>query len=212
MATGKQETRSDDPAFDAVMAGIERADTERESRRMESIGIAKRYQTCRLENYLPRTEVQRIALQKCRAYVEGRRSDAGCGLVLSGTTGGGKTHLLTAILHAERSRKKSVRYTTMEAFFVEMNSTYRDGAAMTEKEFLDSMIRPDVLVVDDVFEINDGNQYRKLWHMIDRRYSAMRATLTATNLTADEMRGVLDDRTRRRFDAQVIIVDAKGGV
>jgi DNA replication protein DnaC len=199
-------TKPADPFADE--ADGEPTDEERFRETLRKAGIRARFAECTLASYIPRTPAQTEALQTCRAYALGNcGSDQG--LLLMGEPNGGKTHLLIGILRAWLERGKRCHYLTAEKFFVGLRSTFNERGN-TERDYLDRLIGYDLLVIDDLHALTDGEgyQYRMLWHLLDERYCEKRPTLASTNKTLDEFKGLLDQRTRRRLQATLVMVDA----
>ena len=195
---------SDDPE---LLAAEREIGARKLAARLTGIGIGRRYHSATLETYHPRSDAQRKALESVRRYIAEDRAAHGDGLLFLGEPGGGKSHLQIATLRAEMDKGRSVKYCAYGEWVLALNATYGASAAKSEKEFFDEMVRYDVLAIDDFFSIREGNQYEKLWLLLDLRNRAMKATLTATNLTVDEARQQLDERTRRRLSARVVTVD-----
>ncbi len=137
---------------------------------------------------------------------------AGDGIMLIGDPGAGKTYLLAAALREMARHGKAVKYLTVEGFFVGLRGCMGPGAKLSESEYLASLKEPDFLVLDDLQYIQDGESYqrRMLWLLLDMRYADCRATLTASNRTIAELRDMFDQRTLRRFEAEVIAI-IRGG-
>ena len=132
----------------------------------------------------------------------------GKGLILGGGPDGGKTHLISAMLHYAAMDGLSVGYTTMKGFFLSLRDAIGSDRK-SEKDTIDRFAGYQVLAIDDldVFKSAHGDyQYDSLWMMIDRRYSNKLATLAATNLDAKELKEQFDERIRRRLDAEVVQV------
>jgi len=175
---------------------------------LRKAGIRARFLDCTLASYQPRTQAQAAALHTCLAYGAGN-CGIDQGLLLMGEPNGGKTHLLIGILRAWIERGKRCHYLTAEKFFVGLRSTFNERGN-TEKDYLERLIGYDLLVIDDLHALTDGEgyQYRMLWHLLDERYCEKRPTLASTNKTLDEFKDLIDRRTRRRLQATLVMVDA----
>jgi len=164
-----------------------------------------RFWGCSLETYKPKNNSQEKAVETIREYIQKKKYKGGEGLVLFGIPGTGKTHLLIAIMWECAKAEKTVKYMTAEDFFIHMRNSISLGG---ELEYLKTIIKPDVLILDDLHCISEEEsyQYRQLWWVLDKRYFYKRATLTASNKSIDEFKGVFDERTRRRLCANAVLV------
>ena len=173
-------------------------------------GVGRRFINSRLDNYDTPTAAHDVAIRACWQAVG--KLDKGDGILLIGEPESGKTHLLSGMLHAAIVNGLSARYITTEDFYVGLRGCM-DKDGMTESAYLDGLAKPDVLALDDVYCVaaaksahEESYQYRMLWTLLDRRYREARATLASTNRSLDQIRDMLDSRTRRRLEAQVVMV------
>jgi DNA replication protein DnaC len=181
---------------------------------MRACGIGERFEGKRLDDWMAKTPAQFEALRMCRGLVT--RDDLripapverGDGALLVGKPGRGKTHLLAGLLWECATRGLSVAYLTSEEFFVGLRDAMKERGS-GEKEYIQSLIVPRVLALDDLFALTEkgGYQYRQLWALLDARYRKCRSTLAATNLSLTEFRERFDERTRRRLEAVVVPVE-----
>lgn len=191
-------------------AAAERAAAEsvRLANALREAGIGARFACASLANFVPENREQAVARSAVLNWTE-KKAALGDGLLLYGPPGGGKTHLLVGALRECAAAGMPVRYVTAEEFFLGL----RDAIAANtgEKKFLDSLVRPDVLALDDLHVLTEGEgyQYRSLWYLLDKRYFHARSTLVATNRGLDEFRELLDERTRRRLESGVVRVPGK---
>ena len=203
-----QTARNFDSADRELAAACREIEARKTATALTRTGIWKRYHGATLATYQPRTERQKHALDVVTRYVSEDRASRGDGLLFVGEPGGGKTHLQIAALRAEMEKGRTARYFAYGEWVLALNATYGADAQKTEQAFFAELVAVDVLAIDDFFTVRDGNQYEKLWLLLDLRNRAMKATLTATNLTIAEARERIDARTRRRLSATVVTVDA----
>lgn len=173
---------------------------------IQRCGIGRRFWGASLTDN-PRTAAQGAALDALRSFC-GTGAMDGEGVMLIGAPGLGKTHLLAAVLREMARQGKAIGYITVEGFFVGLRSCMGSAAKQSEAEYLHRLKEPQFLVLDDLQSIQDGESYqrRMLWLLLDMRYADCRATLTASNRTLAELRDMIDARTLRRFEAEVIAI------
>lgn len=175
----------------------------------ETSGVGRRFQSSRLDSYKTPTKEHMAALAVCRGVVAD--FETGGGVLLLGDPEGGKTHLLCGMLFEALQSGRTVRYLTAEDFYLGLRCRMDEG--LSESGFIDNLVRPDVLALDDLYCLaaaksahDESYQYRMLWTLLDRRYREARSTITSTNKPLKEFKEMLDERTRRRLEAKVVRV------
>lgn len=122
----------------------------------------------------------------------------GKGLLLFGDVGTGKTYFAACIANALIDRDYKVLMTN----FVEL--AYQiEGRYNAKQEFIDSLNRYDLLVVDDLGVERDsasGYMQEMVYNIIDSRYRAGLPFIVTTNLTADQLKNPADIRYKRIYD------------
>jgi len=149
--------------------------------------IPPRYEECSFANFEGFTPSLRNALERCMLYCNDYphlgSTYEGLGLLFTGTNGIGKTHLAVAVLR-ELWTRKGVRgqFWDFHELTREIRDSYNPETRTTELQVLEPVIRADVLLLDDLGAwkmtdwINDT-----LFHVMNSRYMAKRATLITTN-------------------------------
>lgn len=128
-------------------------------------------------------------------------------VVLHGTRGSGKTkmayHLsLSTDFPLDRKgefaagmvmpRRHTARYTTAMGFFLDVRATFGKKSKRSEREVVDEMTDPGLLILDEIQERSESAwENRLLTHIIDSRYGSLRPTIIIANLTAAEMKDSL---------------------
>ena len=122
----------------------------------------------------------------------------GKGLVMYGTVGTGKTFFAACI--ANRLIDKGYRvYMTN---FAELTNRIQ-GMFEGRQEFIDSLNRNDLLVIDDLgTERNSQSGYMQemVFNIIDSRYRSGLPFIVTTNLTADQLKNPKDISYQRIYD------------
>lgn len=167
--------------------------------------VAPRYEECTLDTFEAGTLKLRTALETCLRYCAGfphrGSTEEGIGLLFTGDTGVGKTHLAVAVLR-ELFEQKGItgRFWDLNELLREIKSSYDPEAAMTELEVLTPVVETDVLLLDDlgVAKVTDwANDI--LFYILNSRYVAKRATLITTNfLDVTREAALAADPGRRR--------------
>lgn len=172
---------------------------ERSSAGKRPDGIPKRYEGATLEQYIADFPPQQEALAECQVFVETWKSHGG--LLMLGSVGTGKTMLACAMLNEiSHYGDYILRYYTLLQAMRLIKSSWGDGAELNESQALNKLVRPDVLVLDEV-GIQFGTETERLLttEIINERYNKMRPTVLISNLTLKEFTAALGDRVIDRF-------------
>jgi DNA replication protein DnaC len=162
-------------------------ETERERRRLTAAQIPARYRDCTLDTFEIETGVDRSlndALVTARKFVvEYPVGTAGRGLIFTGPTGVGKTHLAVGVL------KRLVRERGVKGLFCDyrellksIQNSYNPEVKTTELELLRPIFAAEVLVLDDL-----GAQKPNEWVwdtvalILNTRYNDNQSTIITTN-------------------------------
>ena len=167
---------------------------------MQSAGVPLRYLGARLDDFSP-------GLRPCL-------NDAG--LLLHGPTGGGKTHLACALLadalpalayyteHRGYVRFDAV-WTTVPNVLASLRQSYSDSAIQSEHEIIRDLIRPPLLVLDDLgAEKTTDWSLGTLYQIISTRINNMALTIVTTNLTLPEL-NTFDARLASRLAGMTVM-------
>lgn len=148
--------------------------------------IPARYEHCELGNFDPVTPVHKAALEKAVLYCSGYPflgKSEGLGLLLTGSNGVGKTHLAVAVMR-ELALVKKVRgeFWDFQDLMREIRRAYDPETKQTEFQVLSPVIDVDVLLLDDLgaWKMTDW-MADTLFHIVNKRYLARRATFITTN-------------------------------
>lgn len=122
----------------------------------------------------------------------------GKGLVMYGTVGTGKTFYAACIANALLDKGYKVYMTN----FAELTNRIQ-GMFEGRQEFIDSLNRNDLLVIDDLgAERNSASGYMQemVFNIIDSRYRSGLPFIVTTNLTADQLKNPKDISYQRIYD------------
>jgi DNA replication protein DnaC len=148
--------------------------------------IPPRYEHCSFANFAAVNRSHEVALTQAMQYASRYPllgADEGLGLLLTGDTGLGKTHLAVSVLR-EIVSMKGVRgqFWDFQQLIREIKSSYDPETKTTELQVLSPVIETDVLVLDDLgaWRITDWMN-DTLFQIINSRYLARRPTVITTN-------------------------------
>lgn len=180
--------------------------------RLAQCGLRGRYLDTTLDNYVATTPAQRAVLKACRAYADTVRAGAGGGLMLLGTVGTGKSHLLAAMArHMRVERAVTAKVTAPRDIVRELRGCWAKDAEKTEADVVDDLSRRlDVLLLDEAgMGFGSDAELVQLFEVVDARYSLGNPTVLASNLAAPALKAALGDRIfdRLREGAQVLALD-----
>jgi len=172
---------------------------EAEAKMIGSVGYASippRFANDSFDNYIVVNDKAKKALNAVRTYAENfteHRKKAG-GLIMVGTPGTGKTHLACATCRMVMAQGYQALFTTTLAMIQVVKESY--GAGM--KTFME----PDLLVIDEI-GVQNKTPYEltTLIEILNDRYAQLRPTILLSNLTAQQMRELLDYRVVSRLSS-----------
>lgn len=119
----------------------------------------------------------------------------GKGLLLFGTVGTGKTFISACIANALIDKG----YPCLVTNFARLTNTI-GGMFEGKQEYLDSLDRYDLLVIDDLASERDTEYMGEIvQNIIDARYRAGKPLIVTTNLTANELKNPAEIRKQRVF-------------
>lgn len=132
-------------------------------------------------------EQLQAALFKSKDYVErylgADGKPASHGLLFSGPTGCGKTHLAVGVLVEliERYRVRGL-FVNLTSLFLELQQTFDASAPFSKFELLDPLRRAEVLVIDELGAQRPSDWVQSvLYYLLNSRYSDRKATILTTN-------------------------------
>ncbi|MBU2738543.1 ATP-binding protein [Acidithiobacillus concretivorus] len=166
--------------------------------------IPPRFRDCSFDSY--KVDVtnpkQQRALDFTRDYAasfeEAVRS--GRSMILFGDTGTGKTHLSIAIAHDIIQRGYTAVFTSVMEAVLTVRETYRRDSHMTEREIIDSFVRPDLLILDEVgTQYNTDSERVILFEILNARYQRERPVILIGNENLDVIRATIGRRIFDRF-------------
>jgi DNA replication protein DnaC len=178
----------------------ERSLREAIATRLTGIKIPPRFVGAEFANYDPSENPDPFA--KVQSYAERWPSQLKTGesLILIGTIGTGKTHLVIALCKAVARQRFSARYCTVLNLLREVRATWRKPSVHSEAEVVGHFSGVHLLALDEI-----GAQYATegervlLFDIINARYERMLPTVVVGNATIQEIEHCLDQRSVDRL-------------
>lgn len=118
--------------------------------------------------------------------------DAGGIIVFLGDRGNGKTQCGVELIRRACRRGESALYLRSREIGMRLREAYDDGSQLTEREAVDLLVRPHLLVVDECQERPDRDwEIRSFNLIIDKRYGEGRPTVLIANTTEPQFRALM---------------------
>lgn len=166
--------------------------------------IPPRFRDCSLDNY--RVDVTNPKQQRALDFARGYAADfdnavrSGQSMILFGTTGTGKTHLSIAIANDIIQRGYTALFTSVMEAVLTVRETYRRESDKTERKIIESFVRPDLLIVDEVgMQYNTDSERVILFEILNARYQRERPVILIGNENLDGIRATIGKRIFDRF-------------
>ncbi|KVD71812.1 hypothetical protein WK57_30440 [Burkholderia ubonensis] len=204
---------------EALAAQESEASARRDARRANLMSgwhgaqIPKRFESASFETYQAETPAQQAVLDACREYAEqwGEVSNTGRNLILCGLYGTGKTHLSVSIARAIARRGALPLFARTYEAVQFVRESYRPGSSMSERQAIQRLVEPDLLILDEVGVQGGGdNEQMILFAILNGRYDARKPTIIVSN---EDMIGIEKYLTVRVVDrlreggAKVLVFD-----
>lgn len=182
-------------------------------KRLGYSGIPERFHDRTLSSFRVSNKGQEKAFRFAKEYVDGMRDVLKVGrcAVFVGNVGTGKTHLAVAIGLAFMQAKKVVMFTTVMRAVRKIKDSWRKDSGMTEDEAIQSLVYPDLLILDEV-GIQFGSETEKmlLFDVLNERYERRKPTILMSNLILAEVKTYVGERIMDRFSedgGEVVVFD-----
>ena len=141
----------------------------------------------------PRLRMKKI-LNYCMDYAE-FFSDSSKNILMQGSTGLGKTHLSLSIANVLIRKGFSVIYMTASQIVSKMESQHFSYNYNSEEEFFDSLIRADLLIIDDLgTEFNTQFSASIIYNLFNTRILRNKPVIISTNVTMGELESLYSQR------------------
>lgn len=149
-------------------------------------GIPKRFQAHSLSTYHATCEGSKYVLKDCRDYAGNfpEMKKLGRCMIMTGTTGTGKTHLSCGIAnHIIREHAASALFISAVDAVRHVKESFDRGCERTERESIQFFESPDLLILDEI-GVQFGSDAEKmiLFEIINKRYESVLPTIIMSNL------------------------------
>lgn len=167
---------------------------------LKKAAIPARFSDRRLSTFVSEIPGQKKALAVAKAYVENFDKASGQSLILCGGVGAGKTHLSVGIAHELIAKQCVCVFTSVIGAIRSVKETYSRDSDLNEREALENLIEPDLLILDEV-GVQFGSETEKLilFEIINGRYENMKSTIVISNLAMAELEKYLGERVVDRM-------------
>lgn len=176
-----------------------------EENRLEEIkdSVPNRYRDSKLADFSAEVSGRVKAwLTKCH--------QASGSLIIAGPVGTGKTHLAAAITKELLTCKMYAAYVSQAGYLREIRETWVKDSRYEESEVMAKYVRPRVLVLDDIGAARGNeNDTMRLGELISERYDAERPSVFVSNLTPEQLKATVGDRSydRMRDGASMLVLN-----
>lgn len=164
--------------------------------------IPPRFANRTLENFAPHCDKSARALRVATGYAQNFTEVLGKGqsMIFVGNVGSGKTHLASGIAHEVIKQGYQALFSTVLGAVRTVKETYRRDSAKTESEAILELIKPDLLVLDEV-GVQFGSDTEKLimFEILNGRYEHMKPTILLSNLNIEGLGEYLGERVMDRL-------------
>lgn len=180
------------------------------STRTKQAFFPRRHAECTLKSYVVKTPDQQTAIEACVTFSKDLEAGLNKNLMLVGSTGTGKTHLVCGTGRYLLKSKKSVRYITSAEIAEKIMGSW-SRKDQTEQSVIDELASYDLLIVDEVglhdsSATADGkaksmnDMKREAVHkLLYKRYDDMKSTILVSNFDAPALKKWMGDRLWSRF-------------
>ena len=165
--------------------------------------IPRRYEHCRLENFFvrrdPATGLPDAYLEAAKRWADQyvQEYPVDFGLILTGPTGVGKTHLAVAVLRELIARKGvECLFADFRELLQQIRDSYNPVSETSELRLLAPVVETEVLLLDELVAANPSEWVKeKVAYIINARYNQKRVTLITTTLPFGDSSGRAPGRT-----------------
>lgn len=176
------------------------------------IGLPSAFADQSIKTFAPTNQKQAVVVARLVDYVTNdlRNLQTAKNIIFMGATGGGKTHLASAVLRMQAAAYRHARYVTSAQAVAAVRSTWGRNDVSESRVFQD-LAHEDLLLIDEVGQRDSGeNAQEILSQLIDMRYKRA-PTIITTNLTKDQLIKHLGDRAFDRLNENLILINCDWG-
>jgi len=177
------------------------AEIERVSKYFDMSELGDKHTDSTFENYdvLPGNKAW---FHVAKSYADNLTANlsVGKGLMVLGSPGNGKTHLLAAIGKVAQAQNHTVIIRSVPALLKRFQQTFGGDSHTNESDLMDVLRDVELLGLDDL-GAEHGTPWAKsqLYYLIDERYRFHKSVIVTSNATLDELERRLEPRTLDRL-------------
>lgn len=193
-----------------AMAEQRRVDDEErrkiaEENRQEEIrnSVPTRYRDSKL------TDFSADVAERAKAWLAKCDKSSGS-LIIAGPVGTGKTHLAAALTKALLLARVYSVYVSQAGYLRQIRETWAKDSDRDESEVMEKFSLPRVLVLDDIGAARGNeNDTMRLGELIAERYDLQKPSVFVSNLTPDQLKAAVGDRSydRMRDGAMMLVLN-----
>jgi len=171
------------------------------------VGLPRRFAGKTFDDFQVETDAHGHALGFARDYARDFNPDTSPCSIFLGGIGTAKTTLAAAMAAEIVAKGHAVLYIGARALFRRLKDTWSTAATETEGQALAALIKPDLLVIDEIgVQFGSETEQMFLYDVINGRYENCRPTLLISNLKLEgeiegekSVRGCLGERSFDRL-------------
>ncbi|MFA5346546.1 MAG: ATP-binding protein [Methanoregula sp.] len=149
--------------------------------------VPRKYQECSFDSFAGNYKL-----------IEGLKGFSGDSVFLTGSTGGGKTHLAVALMRFINN--PSSMFVTVPSLLMEIRDSFKSEAVDTETEIVGRYSGYDLLCLDDMgAEKSSVFSIATLYLILDKRAGDLKQTIVTSNLGLKEIEDALGARISSRL-------------
>jgi DNA replication protein DnaC len=169
--------------------------------RRERAGLPRRHFESSFDNFTATNDEHKRALHTAEGFANNFLSvlQAGSCLIFSGGVGTGKTHLACAIAN-QLLGSFGVIYTTGYALVRSIRGAWRNDSTVSETEVVNKYSTVQLLIIDEIgAQFGSEGERVQLFDILNARYDRVLPTIIITNLTMQELRECIGERSYDRL-------------
>lgn len=168
--------------------------------KMTRCGIPERFRDRSLDSFIAKNKGQIKAHKFAIEFERFFESNKGRCALFVGKPGTGKTHLAVGVGLALLKRRIGVSFITAIRAIRRIKDTWSKNATETETEAVESLVWPELLILDEV-GVQFGSEAEKilLFDVLNERYEKRKSTIILSNLSIDEIKEYLGERIMDRM-------------
>lgn len=181
--------------------------------RLINAGISKRFLTSSLRTYVPDNASQEKALKAFNRFGStfSKRLNSGMGIVISGDTGVGKTHLACSLIHGLLIDGYTAKLINAIDMIQDVRSAY-GNKALSESDITKKYATYDLLIIDEIgVQLKTDSELLVLYNVINKRYENRLPTIIISNLHQKALSDFITPRIYRRVISGGMQLSIEGG-